>query len=105
MLLQFARNSNAVAVVPLIGLTVSPNLPAFIPLLPVSAHLWMTKERQVCSVVNVWRPPALGLMLGVIGLRIGVTVCQWYCDECGRGFDRSQLLLPIILMQTSWDTD
>lgn len=99
LLRQFAQHSNVVAVIPLVGLIPTRDLPPFLLTMEAGASLWMVKERRLCAIQRAWMNE-LGFRLGTIGLRDSQGNACWYCDEYGRGFDRSQLLLPVIFLTT-----
>ena len=97
LLRRFAHYSNVVAVIPLVGLTPSWDLPPFLLSMEAGSSLWMVKERCLCAIRRGWMQE-LGYRLGTIGLRSSRGEADWYCDEYGRGFDGSQLLLPVIFL-------
>lgn len=99
LLRQFAQHSNVVAVIPLDGLIPTRDLPPFLLSMSAGASLWMVKERCLCAIQRGWMQE-LGYRLGTIGLRSSQVAANWYCDEYGRGFDGSQLLLPVIFLTT-----
>lgn len=104
LLQQFAQHSNVVAVIPLVGLIPTRDLPPFLLSMPDVASLWMVKERRLCAIQRGWMQE-LGYQLGTIVLRSPQGVVYWYCDEYGRGFDGSQLLLPVIFLTTPLETE
>ncbi len=72
---------------------------AWLDKIAATEPVWMAKEKMTAYVVRAWEPPPLGRWLGTIGLIYGnqaqPRIHTWYSDRLGRGFDRSQLLLPV----------
>ena len=93
---QFTADTLMLPVIPAVDFLVTGIAPAFLPSIQAGVMLWMVKERRVCMVNRPWRQSD-GL-LGTITIFFSERFAEWYCDPNGRGFDGSQLLLPVLML-------